>query len=89
MATEKSNEFFPNSKRVYVSGSEDKNLRVPFREIELHPTQTFNGEMEVNEPLRVMTQAGRGEMTRNHVIASRANSSASGLDSSARRYRRV
>ena len=58
MATEKSNEFFPNSKRVYVSGSEDKNLRVPFREIELHPTQTFNGEMEVNEPLRVYDTSG-------------------------------
>ena len=33
MATEKSNEFFPNSKRVYVSGDQNKDLRVPFREI--------------------------------------------------------
>ena len=58
MATEKSNEFFPNSKRVYVSGNQNKDMRVPFREIELHPTQAFNGEMETNEPLRVYDTSG-------------------------------
>ncbi len=58
MATEKSNEFFPNSKRVYVSGSENGDMRVPFREIALHPTQSFNGEMETNEPLRVYDTSG-------------------------------
>ncbi len=58
MATEKSNEFFPNSKRVYVSGSRHKDMRVPFREIALHPTQSFNGEMETNEPLRVYDTSG-------------------------------
>jgi phosphomethylpyrimidine synthase len=58
MATEKSNEFFPNSKRVYVSGSENEDMRVPFREIALHPTQSFNGEMETNEPLRVYDTSG-------------------------------
>ena len=58
MATEKSNEFFPNSKRVYVSDSQNKDLRVPFREISLHPTQAFNGEMETNEPLRVYDTSG-------------------------------
>ena len=58
MATEKSNEFFPNSKRVYVSGSQNEDMRVPFREISLHPTQSFNGEMETNEPLRVYDTSG-------------------------------
>ena len=58
MATEKSSEFFPNSKRVYVSGSRHKDMRVPFREIALHPTQSFNGEMETNEPLRVYDTSG-------------------------------
>ncbi len=58
MATEKSNEFFPNSKRVYVSSNENKDLRVPFREISLHPTQAFNGEMETNKPLRVYDTSG-------------------------------
>ena len=58
MATEKSSEFFPNSKRVYVSSKQNEDLRVPFREIELHPTQAFNGEMETNEPLRVYDTSG-------------------------------
>ena len=58
MATEKSSEFFPNSKRVYLSGSRHKDMRVPFREIALHPTQSFNGEMEANEPLRVYDTSG-------------------------------
>jgi phosphomethylpyrimidine synthase len=58
MATEKSNDFFPNSKRVYVSGSQNEDMRVPFREISLHPTQAFNGEMETNEPLRVYDTSG-------------------------------
>ncbi len=58
MATEKSNDFFPNSKRVYVSGSQNEDMRVPFREIALHPTQAFNGEMETNEPLRVYDTSG-------------------------------
>ena len=58
MATEKSSEFFPNSKRVYVSGSQHKDMRVPFREIALQPTQSFNGEMETNEPLRVYDTSG-------------------------------
>ena len=58
MATEKAGEFFPNSKRVYVSGNEHKDLRVPFREISLQPTQVFNGETEINEPLRVYDTSG-------------------------------
>ena len=58
MATEKSNEFFPNSKRVYISSSQNKDMHVPFREIAIQPTQAFNGEMEANEPLRVYDTSG-------------------------------
>ena len=38
----------PNSKRVYVAGNIHKDLRVPMREIELAPTKSFNGGIEVN-----------------------------------------
>ena len=58
MATEKSSEFFPSSKRVYVSSKLNKDIHVPFREISLQPTQSFNGQAEVNEPVRVYDTSG-------------------------------
>ena len=48
----------PNSKRVYVAGNIHKDLRVPMREIELAPTKSFNGGIEVNEPVRVYDTSG-------------------------------
>src|SRR5579883_1966159 len=68
--SEKSNEkrsdevSLPNSRRVYVeTNGETRNrgghhLRVPFREIGLHPTRGANGALEVNEPLRVYDTSG-------------------------------
>ena len=53
-----SSEFFPSSKKVYVSGKLTKDIRVPFREISLQPTQSFNGQVEANEPLRVYDASG-------------------------------
>ncbi len=53
-----SSEAFPNSKKVYVSGELNKDVRVPFREISLQDTQTFNGQTEVNEALRVYDTSG-------------------------------
>jgi phosphomethylpyrimidine synthase len=47
-----------NSRKVYVSGSRHKDIRVPFREINLAPTKSLNGEMEVNEPIRVYDTSG-------------------------------
>ncbi|HEY7002166.1 MAG TPA: hypothetical protein VH330_10525, partial [Candidatus Udaeobacter sp.] len=44
---------FPNSRRTYVAGKLYAEVRVPFREISLAPTKSMNGEMEVNEPVRV------------------------------------
>ena len=47
---------FPGSRKVYVTGSRP-DLRVPFREIELSPTQGRNGPEE-NLPLRVYDTSG-------------------------------
>src|SRR5712691_8406142 len=51
-------EPLPNSKKVYVSGKLHADIRVPFREISLAPTKTMNGEIEVNEPVRVYDTSG-------------------------------
>jgi phosphomethylpyrimidine synthase len=48
----------PNSKKVYISGTLHKDVRVPFREIALAPTKSINGEIEVNEPVRVYDTSG-------------------------------
>src|SRR2546422_6050082 len=48
----------PNSHKVYVTGKLHADLRVPFREIALAPTKTFNGTMEENEPVRVYDTSG-------------------------------
>src|SRR5947208_14514386 len=48
----------PNSRKVFVAGKLHPDLRVPFREITLAPTETMNGEIEVNEPVRVYDTSG-------------------------------
>src|ERR1041384_871707 len=48
----------PNSKKVYVAGELHKDIRVPFREISLAPTKSLNGQIEVNEPVRVYDTSG-------------------------------
>jgi len=48
----------PNSKKIYVSGTLHKDIRVPFREIRLAPTKSINGQIEVNEPVRVYDTSG-------------------------------
>jgi phosphomethylpyrimidine synthase len=48
----------PNSRKVYVSGTLHKDIRVPFREISLAPTKSMNGHIEVNEPVRVYDTSG-------------------------------
>ncbi|MBI1924415.1 phosphomethylpyrimidine synthase ThiC, partial [Candidatus Poribacteria bacterium] len=54
----KSSEFFPNSQKVYISGKLYQGIRVPFREITLQPARSFDGRIEVNEPLRVYDTSG-------------------------------
>src|SRR5947209_12074250 len=48
----------PNSHKIYVGGEQYADLRVPFREISLAPTKSINGEIEVNEPVRVYDTSG-------------------------------
>lgn len=50
--------FFPNSKKVYVSGTLHPDIRVPFREITLTPTQGADGTVVRNAPLRVYDTSG-------------------------------
>jgi phosphomethylpyrimidine synthase len=47
-----------NSRKVYVSGELHSEIKVPFREIALAPTKSMNGEIEVNEPVRVYDTSG-------------------------------
>jgi phosphomethylpyrimidine synthase len=53
-----SSEQLPNSRRVYVQGQQHPEVRVPMREIELSPTKTVSGRIEVNEPVRVYDTSG-------------------------------
>src|SRR5882724_4516886 len=48
----------PNSRKIYVSGEIHPAIRVPFREITLAPTKSMNGEIEINEPVRVYDTSG-------------------------------
>ncbi len=48
----------PNSKKIYVEGKLHRQIRIPFREISLAPTKAMNGEIEVNEPVRVYDTSG-------------------------------
>ncbi|MGH9767940.1 MAG: phosphomethylpyrimidine synthase ThiC, partial [Blastocatellia bacterium] len=47
----------PNSQRVYAAGSQP-DISVPFREISQHVTKSFNGQIEVNDPVRVYDASG-------------------------------
>src|SRR5438552_13223450 len=48
----------PNSRKIYVSGEIHPGIRVPFREITLAPTKSINGEIEINDPVRVYDTSG-------------------------------
>ncbi|MGA2603085.1 MAG: phosphomethylpyrimidine synthase ThiC [Verrucomicrobiia bacterium] len=48
----------PKSKKVHVGGKQHKDVRVPFREIELSPTVSHTGRVESNEPVRVYDTSG-------------------------------
>src|SRR6266496_2944252 len=75
----------PNSRKVYVGGKIHPDIRVPFREISLAPTKSINGEIEVNEPVRVYDTSGpwgdpdfHGDVTQG-LPALRANGSATAV----------
>src|SRR5262249_9818884 len=46
----------PGSQKVYIEGAHG--IRVPMREISLHPTKGFEGRVEINRPLRVYDTSG-------------------------------
>jgi phosphomethylpyrimidine synthase len=48
----------PNSRKFYVNGEIHPGIRVPFREITLAPTKSMNGEIEINEAVRVYDTSG-------------------------------
>ena len=48
----------PGSNRVYLPGKLHPELRVPFRQIQLGDSKSFNGRSEPNEPLRVYDCSG-------------------------------
>ena len=52
------NDQLPNSRKIYVKGKLQPDVRVPFREISLAPTKTMSGEIELNEPVRVYDTSG-------------------------------
>ncbi|MBL8170649.1 MAG: phosphomethylpyrimidine synthase, partial [Acidobacteria bacterium] len=47
----------PSSQRVYVAGQTD-GVSVPFREVSQNVTKGVNGQIEVNEPIRVYDVSG-------------------------------
>jgi phosphomethylpyrimidine synthase len=53
-----SSDALPESKKIYVEGKFYPDIRVPFREISLHPTRLPNGQSEANAPMRVYDCSG-------------------------------
>ncbi len=53
-----SSEPLPNSAKVFVNGQIHRDIRVPFREIALTPTKSFDGKTEANEAVRVYDCSG-------------------------------
>ena len=54
----KSGDPLPNSTRVYVSGQIHPEVQVPFREIKVTPTRTYDGRVVNNDPVRVYDCSG-------------------------------
>ena len=53
-----SREMLPKSTKVFVEGKIHSTVRVPLREIELSPTVSHTGRVEVNESVRVYDTSG-------------------------------
>ncbi|MBL9140177.1 MAG: phosphomethylpyrimidine synthase ThiC [Verrucomicrobiales bacterium] len=53
-----SSQPLPNSRRVYVEGTQHPDVRVPMREISQAPTRTVDGRTESNPPIRVYDTSG-------------------------------
>ncbi len=53
-----SSEQLPKSGRIYVQGTLHPDVRVPMRQIEITPTKSITGRLEVNAPVRVYDCSG-------------------------------
>ncbi len=53
-----SREPMPNSKRIYIGGQIHKDIRVPFRQVELSATKKPNGTLEANDPILLYDTSG-------------------------------
>ena len=58
VTSESSDAPLPNSRKIYLPGNLHPDLRVPLREISLANTKSFDGTIEVNEPVRVYDTSG-------------------------------
>lgn len=54
----KKEEFFPKSKRVYVDGKIHKDIKVPFRKVELADTRLHDDSIEKNDSVMVYDTSG-------------------------------
>ena len=57
-AVSEKKEFLPNSKKIYVKGNLFKDIRVPFREVEVTPTHLPDGNIEKNDSVIVYDPSG-------------------------------
>jgi phosphomethylpyrimidine synthase len=53
-----STDSFPNSRRIYIEGSLNEGVKVPFREVSIANTKSFDGTVVKNEPVRVYDTSG-------------------------------
>ncbi len=53
-----SSDVLPKSQRVYLTGQLHPDIRVPMRQVTLSPTKNFNGQIEINDPVRVYDTSG-------------------------------
>jgi phosphomethylpyrimidine synthase len=51
-------EFMPKTKKIYVNGKMFKDVKVPFREIEVTPTHIPDGSIEKNDPVVIYDASG-------------------------------
>jgi len=52
------NKSTPKFRRIYIEGKIHKDVKVPFREVELEPTKLANGKIESNKSIRLYDTSG-------------------------------
>jgi phosphomethylpyrimidine synthase len=57
-AADEKKDFLPNSKKVYIKGKINSDIKVPFREVEVTPTHLPDGNKEENDSIIVYDTSG-------------------------------